>query len=43
MKDKKWVTIVNEFQNVLNSSRRKANKIRGDRDSKFKTTLLKNG
>ena len=41
MKNKKGVTIVNEFQNVLNSSKRKPNKIRGDQDSKFNNYSFK--
>ena len=41
LKDKKGVTIVNAFQNILNSSRRKPNKVRVDEGSEFYNSPLK--
>ena len=35
LKDKKGVTITNEFQIILNDSKRKPNKIWVDKDSEF--------
>ena len=43
LKDKKGVTIVNAFQTILNSSKRKPSRIWVDQSSEFITVLLKNG
>ena len=41
MKDKKGVTIVNAFQSILNSSKRKPNKIWVDQGSEFYNNYFK--
>ena len=41
LKDKKWVTIINAFQSILNASERKPNKIRGDQGSEFYSKSFK--
>ena len=41
LKDKKGVTITNAFQKILNSTKRKSNKIWVDHDSEFYNTALK--
>ena len=41
LKDKKWSSIVNAFQNILNSSKRKSNKIWLDQDSEFYNSSFK--
>ena len=41
LKDKKGVSIVNAFQNILDSSKRKPNKIRVDQGSEFYYNFLK--
>ena len=43
LKDKKVVTIVNTFESILDSSKRKPNKIWVDQGSEFITVLSKNG
>ena len=43
LKDKKGITSVNAFQNVLNSSKRKPNKIWVDQGSEFYNSFFKNG
>ena len=43
LKDKKEVSIVNGFQSILDSSKRKPNKIWVDQGSKFYNNVLKNG
>ena len=43
LKDKKGVTIVNAFQNVLDKSDRKPDKIWVDKDSEFYNSSFKNG
>ena len=40
-KDKKGVTIVNAFQNILNDSKRKPNKIKVDKGSEFYNRSMK--
>ena len=35
LKDKNGITITNAFQNILNNSKRKPNKIRSNQDSEF--------
>ena len=41
MKDKKGITIDNVFQGILDSSKRKPNKIWVDQDSEFYNSLFK--
>ena len=41
LNDKKGVTIVNAFQNILNSSKRKPNKIWIDKDNEFYNNSFK--
>ena len=41
LKDNKWTTIVNAFQNILDSSKRKPNKIWVDQGSEFYSNLFK--
>ena len=43
LKDKKGVTIVNAFQNSLDSSKRKPNKIWVDQGNEFYNSSFKNG
>ena len=43
LKDKKGVTIVNAFQNSLDSSKRKPNKICVDQGNEFYNSSFKNG
>ena len=43
LKDKKGVSIVNEFQKILNDSARKSNKIWVDKGSEFYNNSFKNG
>ena len=43
LKDKKWVTIVNAFQSILNSSKRKPNKIWVGKGVEFNKKPFKNG
>ena len=43
LKGKKGATIVNAFQNILDNSKRKVNKMWVDQGSEFKTIILKNG
>ena len=43
LKDKKGITSVNAFRNVLNSSKRKPNKIWVDQGSEFYNSFFKNG
>ena len=43
LKDKKGVTIGNEFQSILNNLKKKPNKIWTDQGSDFYNTHLKNG
>ena len=43
LKDKKGVSIVNAFQKILDSSKRKPNKICIDQGSEFYNNHLKNG
>ena len=43
LKDKKGVTIVNTFQNVLDKSDRKPDKIWVDKGSEFYNSSFKNG
>ena len=43
LKDKKGVTIVNAFQNVLDKSDRKPDKIWVDKGSEFYNSSFKNG
>ena len=41
LKDEKCITIVNEFQKILNDSKRKPNKIRVDKGSEFYNRSMK--
>ena len=41
LKDEKCITIVNEFQKILNDSKRKSNKIRVDKGSEFYNRSMK--
>ena len=41
LKDKKGATIVNALQNILNSSKRKPNKIQVDKGSEFYSRPMK--
>ena len=41
LKDKKGITIVNAFQSILNSSKRKPNKVWVDKDSEFYNRSIK--
>ena len=41
LKDEKCITIVNEFQNILNDSKRESNKIRVDKGSEFYNRSMK--
>ena len=41
LKDKKWITIANAFQSILDNSKRKANKIWTDQGSEFYNTYFK--
>ena len=41
LKDKKGATIVNALQNILNSSKRKPNKIQVDKGSEFHSRPMK--
>ena len=41
LKDEKCITIVNEFQNILNDSKRESNKIRLDKGSEFYNRSMK--
>ena len=43
LKDKKGITIVNTFKSILDSSRRKPNKIWVDQGSEFYDSSFKNG
>ena len=43
LKDKKGVSIVNAFQNILDSSKRKPNKIWVEKEVNFTTMFLRNG
>ena len=43
LKDKKGISIVKAFQNILKQSNRKPNKISADKGSEFIMLVLKNG
>ena len=43
LKDKKGTTIINAFQNILEKSKRKLNKILIDQGTDFTIMFLKNG
>ena len=43
LKDKKGTTIINAFQNILEKSKRKPNKILIDQGTDFTIMFLKNG
>ena len=43
LKDKKGVTVVNAFQNILNDSKRKSNILCVDQGSEFYNSSFKNG